>query len=117
MRRSGDPTPADTHGSDRLFRCGYLSSDIFPAVSLGDSEIMLDLEIHPELRRVAKISPKPKCRIRTNGSFALNNLADPSGRNSEVVREAVDGKPAYLQFVFEDLAGMCRDTFHLIYPS
>ena len=77
-----------------------------PSFPAKDVQIVDHLGVDPELRRCSKILRQPVGGIRGNGPRPVDNLVDPTSRDSNVFGESVLGNPERFQELFgEDLAG------------
>jgi len=62
----------------------------------------MGLQIHPELRAIAKVQAEPQRRVRRNAPPIVDDLGDPVRRNADrfgkpVLRQAVGGEEFFLQ--------------------
>jgi hypothetical protein len=70
-----------------------------PAFSLYHSDVILALQIQPELRAIAEITAKPHSGVGRNRTAAVNNIGDTARRYAEI-----EGKPIRAKFARNQLA-------------
>src|SRR5438128_393036 len=76
-------------------------ADVRPFVAFDHSNIVLALQIEPELRVVAEIPAKPHRRVCGDRAPSIENAGDPSRRHAEVQRQTVGTELAGVEFAFQ----------------
>jgi hypothetical protein len=84
------------------------SRDFRPPLLLDNRNVVLTLQVEPELRAVAKIATESHRGVSRNGAAAAENAGNTAGRHAEIERKAVCAQPARLQFALEQTPPMCR---------
>ena len=80
-----------------------------PGRALGDAQVVVHLEVEPQLRRYPEILAEAKRSVGGDRAFAVDDVADAVGRHGDLARERVDADLHGLhEFFVEDFAGMDR---------
>ena len=83
--------------------------DLHTALILSQLDVVVSLQIHPELGCGSKISCQPKSRVRADRPLATSDVIDASHRHLQLDREAVDCQPKRFQKILpQRFAGMDR---------
>jgi hypothetical protein len=82
-------------GSDlRRIRRMHVLSDFFAAFLLRQRNVILPLQVDPELRAVAEVAAQAQCRIRTDRAAAVQNIGDAARGNAKQDSEAIGAEIA-----------------------
>jgi hypothetical protein len=81
-------------------------------LAFGDREIVLHLQIHPELRRVTEVPAEAERGVGSNGALTIYNFDDPARRDSQIEAEAVSAQSAFHQLFLQNLTRMRWNSFH-----
>ena len=80
--------------------------DFRPVVALREAQVIVGLQVEPDLRRHAEILAEPQCRIRRDGALAVDDGADAVGRHADGASQPVDADvERQHEILIEDLAG------------
>lgn len=82
------------------------SSDLPPLLAFHDSDVVLPLQVQPELRAVTEIAAKPHRGICRNASASVQNVGNPPRGNADVERKPVGAQPTRHEFALEQPSGM-----------
>lgn len=83
--------------------------DFLSHSALGNRDVVLALQIKPELRAVAEVAGKAECRIGGDRAAAVENAGDAARRHAEIERQAVGAQSAAIKLAAEQPSGMnCR---------
>lgn len=74
------------------------------AFNLGD--VVLALQIEPELRAVAEVAAEADGGIGGDGAPAIQDVGDAAGGNAKIQRQPACAEPADVQLALEQTAGM-----------
>src|SRR5436190_23213714 len=80
-------------GAPRPDTFRILGSQIPP----GHLEIIIALEVHPELRTIAEVQAQPQRGVGRDASSIVDDLGDSVRRNTDRFREPVLGEPIFGQ--------------------
>src|SRR5713226_5917025 len=75
--------------------------DFLSASAPRDSKIIICLQIEPQFRRHAEVGAQAQRRISSDGARAIDDEADPVGRNVQIPRQSVDTDAHGLQEIFQ----------------
>jgi hypothetical protein len=67
-------------------------NNLVPAFSLYHPDVILALQIEPELRTIAEIASKPHRRVGRNRTPAVKNIRDTARRYAEIKRKPIRAK-------------------------
>src|ERR1700721_1113132 len=82
----------DTSNPLRGLRCirrPDASGNLGALLALDHADVILPLQVQPELRTVAKITAEPHRGIGRDGAAAVKNVRDAAGRNADIERQPV----------------------------
>ena len=82
------------------------SSDFSAFLPFDDTNVVLTLQVQPELRAIAEIADQAVPRVRRDTSASIQNIGDPPRGNADVERKPVCTEPARNQLAFEQPSGM-----------
>src|SRR5262249_4099628 len=83
--------------------------DLWPIGGARTAQVMISLQVHPQLRRCAKIFCEPQRYRGRNRGAAMHDVVDAGWIDVEIAREAVLADAVRLhEFLGEDLAGRNR---------
>ena len=89
-------------GGRRLNTPCYLTA----AITFDDGDIVLRLQIHPELRTIAEVSSKPHGSVRADRPAAVQNIGDATGGYTNRDRETVSTQSSGGKLPFQKAARM-----------
>jgi len=116
--RKASPDFAPLHPGynvSRRVRGPHAPRDLRPALALHHPDIVLALQVEPELRAIAEIAAKPHGRVGGDRAPGVEDIGDAAGRHADIEREPIGAQCARAQFTFEETAGM-HDRRHCHYP-
>src|ERR1043166_941362 len=73
---------------------------------LDHRDVVLALQVEPELRAVAEVAPEPDRRIGGDRAPCIENVGDAAGRNADVERQPVGAEPACRELALQEPSGM-----------
>ena len=73
----------------RRIRRSHTPRDLGAAFTLDDSNVVLALQIKPELSTVSEISAEPDGRICSDRSASIQDVCDATRRYAEIEREPI----------------------------
>lgn len=80
-----------------------------PGRALGDAQVVVHLEVEPQLRRHSEIFAESQRGVGGDRALAVDDIADAVGRDGDLARERVDAHLHRLhEFLVEDFAGVDR---------
>jgi hypothetical protein len=80
--------------------------DLPALLPLDQRNVVLALQIEPELRAVTEIAAEPHRGVGGDRAPGVENVGDAAGRHADVERQPVGGELARRQFALEQAAGM-----------
>jgi hypothetical protein len=80
---------------------------------LNSGDVILALQIEPELRAVAEIAAEPHAGVGGDRSALVEDVRNAAGRDAKVKREPAGAEPARFQLAFEGAARMCSERHGL----
>ena len=91
--------------------------DHFPCLPVRESEIVLCLQVQPELRINAKPVAEPQRGVTSDGTLAGNNLADAVRWHIDLAREFSERNPQSVKFVHQTLTRMFNTLEYGVFCS
>ncbi len=82
-------TSVQTHAVISCVSVTYALNNFRTAIAFNHRDVMLTLQIEPELRTIAKIATEADGRVGSNRTPAVQNIGDAAGRHTNVDREAI----------------------------
>src|SRR6478672_2966590 len=73
---------------------------------LDHADVILSLQVQPELRAVAEIAAKPHRGIRRDPTTAIEDVGDATGRHADIERETVSTQLSSRHLAFQQTAGV-----------
>ena len=73
---------------------------------LDQRNVVLALQIEPELRAIAEITAEPHRGVGCDRAPRIENVGDAAGRHADVERQPIGGELARRQFALQQAAGM-----------
>src|SRR5947208_17073691 len=107
-------TDATSAGSCRIRRSDA-PGNLRTLLSLDHADVILTLQVQPELRAVAKISAEPHRSIGRDPPAAIEDVGDTAGRNADIERYTVCTELSSRHFAFQQTAGVYNRS-HGIQP-
>jgi hypothetical protein len=89
--------------------------DLRALLPLDNADVVLALQIQPELRAVAEVAAEPDRGVSGDRAAAIKNVRDAAGWHTNVERQPVGAELACNKFTLEQTAGM-YDRSHDIQP-
>src|SRR5712691_2284760 len=77
-------------------------------IAHGNGEIVLRLQVDPELRSVAEITAEAQCGLGRDRAFAVEDIDDTARWYTQRPCQCIGRKPPCLQLASQDTAGMDR---------
>ncbi len=81
-------------------------SDFLPTLPFSKRDVILPLQINPELWGVPKIPTKTQCRIRTDGATAMQDIGNPARGNTEKNSKSICTQVPRRDFALENSSGV-----------
>ena len=81
--------------------------DLVALLPLHHCDVVLALQVEPELRSVAEIAPQAHGCIGRDRAAAVENVGDTAGRYTDVERQAIGGKLTGCKFA----TGVCERSY------
>lgn len=82
------------------------TSNFCTVVAFGDGDIVLALEVEPELGAVTEIAAEAEGRIGGNRAAGIEDIGNAAGWDAEIERQAVSAQASRLEFAPKQAAGM-----------
>src|SRR6266702_4720381 len=80
-----------------------------PGRALGDAQVVVHLEVEPQLRRYTEVFAQTQGGVGGDGALAVDDVTDAVGWHGDFARERVDAHLHRLhEFLVEDFAGVDR---------
>jgi uncharacterized membrane protein YfcA len=76
-------------------------------LALHDRDVVLALQVEPELRAVAEIAAEPHRRVCCDRAAAVENVGDAAGRHADIERQPVGAEAAGRELALQQTAGVC----------
>ena len=90
----------------RLIQRPDSARDLLPVVALDHCDIVLALQVKPELRAIAEIAAEPDGRIGADRAAAIKDLGDAPGGHAKIKCKPVCAKPPCNQLAPQHAARM-----------
>jgi hypothetical protein len=89
VAREGDAAQSTTVDDSRRIRWSHTARDLSTALTLNDSNVVLALQIKPDLGTISKISTEPDGCISSDRPASIEYVRDATGRYAEIEREPI----------------------------
>lgn len=84
-----------------------VARDLLRDFIFGDFEVIAELKIHPECRRVFEIAGEAECRIGGHAAAFVDDVGDARDRYAEIQRDAIHAESERLhEFFAKDFSGV-----------
>jgi len=90
--------PANPPCNSRRVRWPHPLRDLPALLPLHHGDVVLALQVEPELRAVAEIAAEPHGGVGGDRAAAVQDVGDPAGRHADVERQPVGRQPARGEF-------------------
>jgi len=92
--------------ASRRIRRSHTPRDLGAALTLDDGNVVLALQIKPELGTISKISAEPDGRICSDRPASIEYVGDAAGRYAEIECEPICADFARFEFTLQEAAWM-----------
>src|SRR5579864_458437 len=90
----------------RGIRGANAAHNLVAALALDHCNVVLALQVEPELRAVAEIAAEPHSGVRGDRAALVQDVGDAAGWHAQIEREPVRAEGARLQLSFQQAARM-----------
>jgi hypothetical protein len=98
--------------ADRSSRAGEADAlgDFRAAVALDQGDLVLALEVEPELRPVAEVATQAHRRVSRDPAPSVQDVGDPAGGHAEVEGEPIGAQTTRFEFELQEPSGVCDEA-------
>src|SRR3954452_18080591 len=96
----------DLHKPSRRICGPNALCDFASLLSLHHPDVVLALQVEPELRAVAEIAAEAHGGVGGDRAAPVQNVGDAAGRHADIERQPVCGEPARSKLALQETAGM-----------